>query len=249
MFTPEERAGLRSSLLELAHNDQRITGAAITGSAAASREDQWSDVDLAFGVNTVANLPSVLSDWTRHMYDQHRALHHLDVISGAWTYRVFLLPDTLQVDLAFVVDTEFRALAPTFRLMFGKANEPGHASPPVPAAIIGLAWLYALHARTCIARRKLWQAEYMISGVRDNALALACIRHGLSSVHGRGIDLLPREVTAQFQDSLVRQLDCDELSRAFRVVIHGLVEEIAKVDKELAQRLQEVLKALGECPR
>ena len=76
MFSPEERAWLRSSLLELAHNDQRITGAAITGSGAASREDQWSDVDLAFGVNTTANLPSVLSDWTAHMYDQHRALHH-----------------------------------------------------------------------------------------------------------------------------------------------------------------------------
>jgi hypothetical protein len=180
------------------------------------------------------------------MYDQHRALHHLDVMSGAWTYRVFLLPNTLQVDLAFVVDTEFRALAPTFRLIFGKANEPRHASPPLPAAIIGLAWLYALHARTCIARRKLWQAEYMISGVRDNALALACIRHGLSSVHGRGIDLLPNEVTAQFQDSLVRQLDTDELSRAFRVVIHGLVHEIPSVDKELAERLQEVLTRLSE---
>ena len=248
MFTCEERACLRSSLLELARNDQRITGAAITGSAAASREDQWSDIDLAFGVKTDTNLLSVLSDWTAHMYDKHRALHHLDVMSGAWTYRVFLLPNTLQVDLAFVVDTEFCALAPTFRLMFGKANEPRHASPPLPAAIIGLAWLYALHARTCIARRTLWQAEYMISGVRDNALALACIRHGLSAVHGRGIDLLPNEVTAQFQDSLVGHLDTDELSRAFRVVIHGLVREISNVDKQLAERLQEVLTALSESP-
>jgi hypothetical protein len=248
VFSPEERACLRSGLLELARNDQRITGAAITGSAADSREDPWSDVDLAFGVNTAANVPSVLSDWTAHMYGQHRALHHLDVISGAWTYRVFLLPSTLQVDLAFVADSEFRALAPTFRLMSGKANEPRHASPPLPDAIIGLAWLYALHARTCIARRKLWQAEYMISGVRDHALALACIRHGLSPVHGRGIDLLPGEVTAQFQNSLVRQLDTGELSRAFRVVIEGLIHEIANVDKELAMRLQEVLMALNECP-
>lgn len=183
MFSPEERACLRSSLLELAHNDQRITGAAITGSGAASREDRWSDVDLAFGVNTTANLPRVLSDWTAHMYDQHRALHHLDVMSGAWTYRVFLLPSTLQVDLAFVVDAEFRALAPT-----------------------------------------------------------------LSSVHGRGIDMLPSEITAQFQDSLVRQLDINELSRAFRVVIQGLIHEIPNVDKELAERLQEVLRALSQCP-
>ena len=36
------------------------------------------------------------------MYDEHFALHHVDVVSGAWVYRVFLLPSTLQVDLAFV---------------------------------------------------------------------------------------------------------------------------------------------------
>ena len=248
MFTPEDRARLRSGLLEFARNDGRITGAAVTGSAADLREDEWSDVDLAFGVGAVGDLPGVLADWTAHMYDQHHALHHLDVIAGAWTYRVFLLADTLQVDLAFVGETEFRALAPTFRLIFGKANEPRHASPPQSGAIMGMAWLYALHARSCIARRKLWQAEYMISGVRDNALALACIRHGLSSVHGRGIDLLPGEVTAPFQDSLVRQLDTNELARALRAVIHGLAQEIPNVDRDLATRLQEVLTALSECP-
>jgi hypothetical protein len=220
MFTPEERACLRSSLLDLAHNDQPITGAAITGSAAASHEDQWSDIDLAFGINTAANLPIVLSDWTAQMYDRHGALHHLDVMSGAWTYRVFLLPNTLQVDLAFVVDAEFRALSPTFRLTFGKSNEPRHAAPPPPAAIIGLAWLYALHARTCIARRKLWQAEYMISGVRDNALALACIRHGLKRKAERGfeaqrIETEKHELKKQshYRDVLKKDaLTCQQLS-------------------------------------
>jgi hypothetical protein len=175
-------------------------------------------------------------------------LHHLDVMSGAWTYRVFLLPSTLQVDLAFVVDTEFRALAPTFRLMFGTANGPRHAPPPQPSDIIGLAWLYALHARSCIARKKLWQAEYMISGIRDHALALACIRHGLSTAHGRGIDQLPSGVASQLERSLVRQLDTTELLRAFRVVTDGLLSEIQSADAALAERLRAALKQLTESP-
>src|ERR1700681_3744530 len=133
MFTPEERENLRSELLERAARDCRISGAAITGSAAAEREDRWSDIDLAFGVVDAAELPNVLSDWTARMYDQHSALHHLDVKSGAWIYRVFLLPSTLQVDLAFVSCTEFRALAPTFRLVSGRANEPRHTPPPQPS--------------------------------------------------------------------------------------------------------------------
>jgi hypothetical protein len=94
MFTPEERAQLRVDLLECAARDRRISGAAITGSAATEREDRWSDIDLAFGVADAAELANVLSDWTKRMYHLHSALHHLDVKSGAWIYRVFLLPSS-----------------------------------------------------------------------------------------------------------------------------------------------------------
>ncbi len=248
MFSPEERDRVRSGLLEYATTDRRISGAAITGSVAAGCEDRWSDIDLAFGVGDAAELPGVLADWTAHMYHRHLALHHFDVIAGAWVYRVFFLPNTLQVDLAFVPATEFRALAPTFRLMFGKANESRHVPPPEPGDIIGLAWLYALHARSSIARGKLWQAEYMISGIRDNALALSSIRHGLPAVHGRGMDLLPDGVAAPFESSLVRYLDPAELSRAFRVVIAGLLSEIRSIDVELAKRLEGALRLLTAAP-
>ena len=245
MFTPEQRNLLRSELLEVAASDGRITGAAITGSAAIGSEDQWSDIDLAFGVGA-GELRTVLSDWTMRLYDQHRALHHVDVVSGQWVYRVFLLPNTLQVDLAFAPAEEFRALAPTFRLMFGHANELRTVLPPTHEEIIGLGWLYALHARTCIARKKLWQAEYMISGTRDNALALACLRHGLPTAHGRGIDLLPNGIVLHFEGTLVRQLDTDELSRAFRAVVDGLLNEIRSVDENLANRLQTSLASLTQ---
>ena len=244
MFTPEERARLRSSLLEHAAADPRITGAAITGSAAAGSEDRWSDIDLAFAVSDAAGIPGALSDWTAHMYDKHGAVHHHDVVFGAWTYRVFFLRSTLQVDLAFVAETEFGALTPSFRLIFGKTNEPRHVPPPAAADLIGLGWLYALHARTCIARGRLWQAEYMISGVRDTALALACIRHGLPSDHGRGLHLLPLEIGAPLEGALVRRLKAGELSRAFGVVIEGLLGEIRNVDEQLAGQLQEPLRSL-----
>jgi hypothetical protein len=173
------------------------------------------------------------------MYDQHSALHHFDIRSGAWTYRVFLLSSTLQVDLAFVVSTEFQPLAPTFRrLVFGQANESQHLPPPQAVYLIGMGWLYALHSRTSIARDHLWQAQLMISGVRDNSLALACIRHGLPAVHGRGLDLLPRGVTAQFEGSLVHGLNRDELSRALQVVVQGFLSEVRNADPELAGRLE-----------
>src|SRR5580658_6058815 len=95
MFTPDQRARVRSDLLEHATHDQRITGAAITGSAATGDEDKWSDIDLAFGLADPADQPGVLSNWTTYMFEKHSALHHLDVVAGLWIYRVFLLPGAL----------------------------------------------------------------------------------------------------------------------------------------------------------
>jgi hypothetical protein len=246
MFTPEERGRLRTELIANAASDSRISGIAITGSAAEDREDRWSDIDLAFGIGNTSDVTAVLSDWTMRMYERHAALHHVDVTAGAWIYRVFILPSSLQVDLAFVAAAEFRALAPSFRLVSGKANEARHVPPTRPNDLIGFGWLYALHARSCIARRHLWQAEYMISGVRDHTLALACIRYGLPAVHGRGMDQLPAGVTAPLEGSLVRQLEVVELGRAFGVALQGLLGEIRCVDEELAGRLETTLTGLGQ---
>ncbi len=43
MFSLEERAGIRDALVTRAREDERITGAAVTGSAALNREDRWSE--------------------------------------------------------------------------------------------------------------------------------------------------------------------------------------------------------------
>jgi hypothetical protein len=248
MFTSEERSRLRSELLEYAANDSRMQAAAVTGSAAVDNEDRWSDIDLAFGVTDDAAVPNVLSDWTAYMYSRHGALHHVDIRAGAWIYRVFLLSSTLQVDLAFVATSEFRALAPTFRLLFGTAKDAQPAAPPQLASMAGLGWLYALHARSCIARGKVWQAEYMISGIRDNALALACAYHHLPTVHGRGIDQLPKSVSGLFEGSLIRELDGAELFRAFRAAVDGLLTVMREADPELTERLRETLLYLKEIP-
>jgi hypothetical protein len=244
MYTRAQRDELRRELLVLARADPRITGGAMTGSASMDREDAWSDIDLAFGVGRADELPDVLQDMTDHMYAHHGAIERLDVIREPWIYRVFILPSTLQVDLAFAPADAFGARAPTFRLVFGVAQEPKHAGAPVVEELIGYAWLYALHARSSIARNKVWQAEYMIGNVRDHVLAIACRRLGLPAVEGRGIDALPADVVDPLRDALVRSLEPAELRRALGAVIDALLREIGAHDPTLAGRLHDVLLAL-----
>jgi hypothetical protein len=248
MFTPAERDELRAALIAAARADERITGAALTGSASIGNEDRWSDIDLAFGFAAGTDIGAAIAEWTAVMYSDHGAVGQVDVIRGAVTYRVFLLASTLQVDLAFAPAADFGAVAPTFRLLFGTAVQRTPHPPPAAAELIGLAWLYGLHARSSIARGRGWQAEYMISGVRDYVLALACLRHGVPAVEGRGLHLLPTDVTGPLAASLVRSLDGDELTRAFGVATEALIAEIGHADAELAGRLAAPLRELAGLP-
>jgi hypothetical protein len=186
----------------------------------------------------------VLGDWTALMYSEHGAAHHTDVWSRRTVYRVFLLGNTLQVDIAFAPADEFGALGPTFQLLFGEAVDQPAWSAPSPTDLIGMGWLYALHARSSISRGKVWQAEYMISGVRDHVLMLACLRHGLPHSQGRGLHLLPAATTAAVEPTLVRSLEPTELSRAFRASVDVLLAEVSFVDEDLAVRLAGPLRGL-----
>jgi hypothetical protein len=244
MFTPEDRGRVRDALIASARADARITSAALTGSAALGTGDRWSDIDLALGVAGGADRSQVVADWTDRMDREHGAVHHVDVSWGNVLFRVFLLASTLQVDLAFWPAAEFGAIAPTFRLLFGTTNERPVPPPSGAATLIGMGWLYALHARSSIARGRVWQAEYMLSGMRDQVLALACLRHGVPAVQGRGIDSLPPEATAAVADALIRSLDAAELRRAFGVVTEALIVEIERADPGLVFRLAAPLREL-----
>lgn len=238
MFTPEGRDRVLADLVAAARADSRISGAALTGSASVGRTDRWSDIDLALAV--VTDRDEVRAEWTDRMYRSYGAVHHLDLD----VFRVFLLADTLQVDIAFWPESEFGARGPKFRTLFGKPNELPQTPPPDAENLIGWAWLYALHARSSLARGRVWQAEYMISGMRDQVLALACLRHDVPAVQGRGMDDLPAHVVAPFSEALVRTTDPAELRRACGVVATLLLTEIRFVDAALAARLSGPLRAI-----
>jgi hypothetical protein len=245
MFTAADRDQLSARLLDRARADGRITGAAITGSAAHDAADRWSDIDLFFGVAAGNPIEDVLGDWSAFVYQELGALHHFDLRSGPAIYRAFLLPACLEIDLAFTPGAEFGARGPHFRTVFGAASERPYAAGPDRDHLIGLAWHHVLHARICIERRQWWQAEYWISGVRDHTLALACLRFGLPAVYAKGIDALPHEVTAPFEDALVRALTLAELWRALGVAAMQLLGELREADAELASRLEDSLRELA----
>ena len=250
MFTLQERARVQERLLELAGADEDVTAAAVTGSLAVGGGDEWSDVDVALAIR--GDLGTALERWTTVLEQELAALHHWDLPFGSSIYRVFLLPAWLEVDIAFVPEKDFGPRGPRWRTVFGHAAEQVPPAPPRARDLVGLAWHHILHARACSERGKRWQAEWLISGIRDYVLQLACLRLGFPTSFAKGADLLPVEVTEPVESALVRSLDEAELRRALASAAVALASELERTDVDVAWRLRpmfEEVALLGDARR
>ena len=239
MFTVDERDRVRQRLLGLAGNDRDVVAAAITGSYVADGGDEWSDIDLAFGIR--GELAPALERWTNILGRDFAAIHNWDLPWGSTIYRVFLLPDWLQVDIAFTPEADFGPRGPNWRTVFGGTVEVA-TTPPTPRdELIGFAWVYARHAQACIERRKPWQAEWAISGIRDNVIALACLRLGYITRYAKGAELLPQEILASLEPTLVRSLDEHEQRRGLAAAATALAAELERTTPALGAKIGPML--------
>jgi hypothetical protein len=224
-------------MLQLAEEDERVVAGAAVGSLADGSGDQFSDLDLTFGIADDVPVADVLDDWTRMLTEEMDAVQLADLEAGPTIYRVFLLADALQFDLSMTPATEFRPAGPRFQLLFGETAadklEAPHRSPgglfiPTPAAagdIFGWGVIYSLHARSCIERGRVWQAGHYVDAVRDHALSLACLNRGLPAVQARGYDQLPPETLAGFDRTHVDSVEPDALRGALAASVVALLDE------------------------
>ena len=137
---------------------------------------------------------------------------------------------------------------PRFAIIFGTTVER-QQPPSAPALhLFGLAVHHAVRARFCVERGRLWQAEYWISGVRDQALALACRRRGLEADYGRGFDRLPASLLGRAENAMVRAMERRELLRALGSVVQVLRLEAGDVP-DLAARVEVQLRGLTAAGR
>src|SRR5207249_1783497 len=142
----------------------------------------------------------VLGDWTEELERELDAVQLFDLSAGPSIYRVFLLPGCLQVDVSFTPAGRFGARGPRFQLLFGEAVENAPAVPPPSEELVGWGAHHAVRARLAVERGRYRQAEYWIGDLRNVALSLACRRRGLESQYGRGLDRLPEDVLARFDE-------------------------------------------------
>lgn len=253
MFTVEQREALVERVIRLGEEDERVVAGALVGSLAVDAGDRYSDVDVTFGITDDVPVANVLADWTSMLVDGFDAVTLVDLGRGPTTYRVFLLPNALQLDLSMTPETQFRPAGPRFRLLFGEtalgeseavAGSLFIDTPAVVEDIFGWGVVYALHARACIERGRPWQAEHYIGAVRDHALSLACLREGTVALQARGYDDLSGETRSSFAETHVGDLARDALRAALAASVRSLFDEGMQAPvrnaEVIAERLDEL---------
>jgi hypothetical protein len=218
VFSVEERERVRDRLVEMAHSDPRVVASAVVGAEARGEADRWSDVDFTLGVGAGSSVEEVVEGWTRDVKDELGAVHLFDLTVAKTLYRVFLLANNLQVDLSFTPEADFVVR--------------GQPAPPSAKHHFGLAVHHAVRARFCVERGRPWQAEYWISGLRDEALTLACGREGLPAAYGRGFDRLPAALLREAGPALVRSTERGELLRALGAAVELLLRHTGDLDED-----------------
>src|SRR5207247_11037901 len=198
--------------------------------------DKWSHLDLTFGLVDHAGIDEVLADWTDRFSNEFQAVHIFDLPHLSTIHRVFLLPNNLQVDLSFTPGNKFLGKGLKHDLLFGNALERDPSKPASAEQTCGLAVVYLLHAHACIARERMWEAEYCISAARDQALLLACLHRSLKTSYGRGFDDLLPEILKPATGALVGSLEKTELIRALGRSVEALLQNSQDVS-ELARHL------------
>ena len=254
MFTVEQRHALRERVLGLAEDDERVVAGAVVGSLAVDAGDRFSDVDLTFGIADHVRVADVLDDWTRLLVGELDAVQLADLERGPTTYRVFLLPEALQFDLSMTPAARFRPAGPRFRLLFGEtaagesevlpSGDLFIPTPGIAGTIFGWGVIYALHARACIERGRVWQAEHYVGAVRDHSLSLACLREGLPAAQARSYDDLSAETLARSEDAHVGAVEPAALRAALAASVLTLLREGAEAHLPhadvVAERLAEL---------
>jgi len=246
MFSVDERTAIREHLVSFAAEDPSIAGAALAGSAARGEEDEWSDIDLILQLSPNVSEIDVVARWSDEIDARFGVADTTDVMAGGVRYRVFFLASSLQIDVSFWPHDLFRATEPGFRVLFGTPNPPTLPSAVDVQGAIGMAWLYAIHARSSLARGRLWQATMMLDEMQHSLITLLCVRVGLIAWHGREVDKLPTQDLAMLAACRATGVSVEELDRSRRLLTQELLREIGRHDPHRAARLARPFTTLSE---
>jgi len=176
MFTPAYRKIIRDKIIQKIKDDENITSAAVIGSYARNEVDDYSDIDLTFGISKEVSQRNILTRYKTFIQTEFDGVFLFDLQQDETVYGVFLLPGCLQVDLSFTPQASFGPRAHPFVLLFGNQQAYKTASPHEPIEDkFGLIVHHLLRTKVCIERNQFDKAQEWLVQSEKHLLELNSI--------------------------------------------------------------------------
>lgn len=163
MFTEKYRESVRNEIINQVRTDPQIFSAASIGSYARNEVDQYSDIDLTFGMAESLEVNSKLNEYKGYIKKAFRGEFLFQLKQDFTLYGVFILPGCLQVDLSFTPQNEFGPKAYPFNIIFGTHTGEKSKSPHDPILEkFGLIVHHILRTKVCMERGQLEKSRHWL---------------------------------------------------------------------------------------
>lgn len=255
-FTPDDRADALRRLLDALQTDERLAGVVIVGSGAVGFEDAYSDIDLAVVVTREADVEPVFRDWQWRVWSVLPVRHAFESLRGPNIFLFGLLLDNyLEIDASFQSLCDLMARRGRWQVAFDRSGDiegilcaswDAQPTPDVAAEyrrwLLSI-WYYVTHVAIHARRGHWWRAVLDLEDLRQRAVVLAGLRHGVETQHFRDVHRLPADFQAALAQTLVARLEADEIRRALHAAVDCFFGEACALDAQLGLDLAAPLEA------
>ncbi len=246
LYTPQERQKILDLLIAALQTDNRITGAILVGSGSVGFDDEYSDIDMAIIVAAEDDVDPVSQEWLARFEELLPVAHHFIFSRAPNVYLYgFMLENFLELDISFQSISDLSARRERWKVAFDRTGkiEPfmqaswaNRTEPDLRETYfrwLNSIWHYVLHIGLCVKRGHLWRARHYLEQLRDRTVELAGLNNGLNTSNFRQVDQMPDDFRIALQETLVSELESDEILRALRAATRCFFKQAHALDEKL----------------
>lgn len=246
LFTPERRVEILENLLIFLKTDDQISGVVMVGSTAENFRDNYSDINLL--VITADNLPvyPVYHKWKTRFTALYNRLSSFETGYDGERYHFgCLLDNYLSLEMHFLKLEKLIAKRKPWQIAFDRVGNLEHhlertyAEEQMVAPvreytrIMETIWLPIMKCVAALRRDEIWRALYLLEELRDKAVQIAGMNHGIDTHGFTAVDYLPEMFLVHLRHTIPTSTSTPAIRRALKTAVVLLFREAVLLEDRM----------------
>lgn len=238
LFTPERRTEILENLLIFLQTDEQVSGVVMVGSTADDFRDTYSDINLLVIVADSLPVYPVYHKWKTRFTALYNRLSGFEMRQDGECYHFgCLLDNYLGLEMQFLKLEKLVATRKPWKIAFDRAGnlathlERTYAEEQLAAPvreykrIMETIWQPILKCVAALRRDEIWRALYLLEDLRDSAVRIAGMNHGVDTYGFTAVDHLPEMFLVHLRHTIPTSTSTPAIRRALKTAVILLFRE------------------------